>query len=74
VEFNDLLKKKDIDPHEVLVLRHRPTEPKLREWLPWFAAEEPETFNAYQQTQGARVEGAMQTARYAASFIGHEPG
>ena len=31
-------------------------------------------FNAYQQTQTERVEGAMSRARYVASFIGREAG
>lgn len=74
MDFNNLLTTKQIDPREVLVLRHRPTEPELRKWLPWFAAEEPETFNAYQQTQGARVENALLSSQYVASFIGQEPG
>jgi len=42
--------------------------------LPWLAAEKPEVFNAYQQTQGEKVEKAMLGAKYVASFIGHEPG
>jgi hypothetical protein len=40
-------------------------------------AEEPDVFNAYQQTQGERVERAMQAMTgtgYVASFIGREPG
>src|SRR5262249_42525127 len=31
-------------------------------------------FNAYQQTQGEKVEKAMQDAGYVASFVGHNPG
>lgn len=31
-------------------------------------------FNAYQQSQGEKVEKTMTSARYVASFIGHEPG
>ncbi|HEY1240554.1 MAG TPA: GIY-YIG nuclease family protein, partial [Bryobacteraceae bacterium] len=56
------------------VFRHRPPEPDLNEVLPWLAAEKPEVFNAYQQTQGPKVEKAMQRAVYVASFIGHESG
>jgi hypothetical protein len=59
------------------VLRHRPNEPELNKVLPWLAAEEPDIFNAYQQTQGERVERAMQAmigTGYVASFIGREPG
>jgi hypothetical protein len=41
------------------------------------AAEEPDLFNAYQQTQREKLEkvmGGMSGAGYLASFIGHEPG
>ena len=72
--LNDLLVGKGIDPTQVLVLRHRPNEPKLRKVLPWLAAEKPDVFNAYQQTQVRRVEKAMLTAQHVASFIGHQPG
>jgi hypothetical protein len=77
MNLNDLLRGKDIDPQRVLVLRHRPNEPELNKVLPWLAAEEPDVFNAYQQTQGERVERAMQAmigTGYVASFIGREPG
>ncbi len=74
MEFNDLLIKEGINPKGVLVLRHRPSEPKLRKVFPWLAAERPDLYNAYQQTQGPKVEKAMQKADYVASFIGHEPG
>jgi len=74
IELNDLLKSRKIDPERVLVMRHRPTEPELRKVLPWLAAEKAEVFNAYQQSQGEKVEKAMLGAKYVASFIGHEPG
>ncbi len=77
MNLNDLLREKDIDPQVVLVLRHRPNEPELNKVLPWLAAEEPDVFNAYQQTQGERVERAMQAMTgtgYTASFIGRGPG
>ena len=38
MNLNDLLRDKSIDPHQVLVLRHRPTEPGLNKVLPWLAA------------------------------------
>jgi hypothetical protein len=72
--LNDLLVGKGIDPTQVLVFRHRPTEPELRKVLPWLADEKPELFNAYQQTQGVRVENAMLGAKHVASFVGHQPG
>jgi hypothetical protein len=74
MELNDLLRSKEMEPREVLVLRHRPTEPDLNEVLPLLAAEKPDLFNAYQQTQGETLEKAMLSASYVASFIGHEPG
>lgn len=75
--FNDLLKKEHVDPRRVVVLRHRPNEPGIRRVLPWLAAERPEMFNAYQQTQGPRLESAMQRmvgSGFVASFIGDAPG
>lgn len=78
MNFNDMLQSKNIDPESVVVFRHRPTEPELRKVLPWLAAERPELFNAYQQTQGStKVENALKRLvgyGYVASFIGHEPG
>lgn len=74
MELNDLLRKQGIDPERVLVLRHRPSEPKLNRALPWLAADRPEMFNAYQQTQGEKVERAMLGSSFVASFIGHRPG
>jgi hypothetical protein len=74
MDFNSLLRTASIDPSEVLVLRHRPTEPELRKVLPWLAEDRPEVYNAYQQTQGRKVENAFLKAKYVASFIGHVPG
>ena len=74
MNLKDLLLGKNIDPQHVLVLRHRPLEPGLNRVLPWLAAESPDVFNAYQQTQTKRVEQAMKRAEYVAAFIGHEPG
>ena len=74
MDLNDLLRKQDIDPRQVLVFRHRPFEPDLNKDIRRLAADKPEIFNAYQQTQGERVEKAMQRAAYVASFIGHEAG
>ena len=47
MNLNDLLRRKDIDPKQVLVLRHCPLEPELNKVLPWLAAEKPDVFNAY---------------------------
>jgi hypothetical protein len=72
--LNDLLQSKGIDPETVLVMRHRPPEPELNKVLPWLAADRPEVFNAYQQSHGEKVEKAVTTAKFIASFIGHEAG
>lgn len=77
MNLNDLFRGKDIDPQSVLVFRHRPWEPQLNKVLPWLAAERPELFNAYQQSQGPTVERAMEAMKgngYVAGFIGREPG
>jgi GIY-YIG catalytic domain len=74
MNLNDLLHGKGVDPQGVLVLRHRPSEPELNKVLPWLAAERPEVFNAYQQTQTEKLEKAMLGAAYLASFIGREAG
>jgi hypothetical protein len=77
VTLNDLLMAKDINPENVLVFRHRPNEPELNKILPWLAAEKPDYFNAYQQTQRERLERVMEALTgvgYVASFIGREPG
>ncbi|WP_421569971.1 GIY-YIG nuclease family protein [Stenotrophomonas sp. PD6] len=73
-ELNDLLAKAGLDPLQVMVMRHRPTEKELRAVLPWLAAERPEVYNAYQSNHGEVVEKALSKAGYLASFIGHEPG
>src|SRR5687768_3281079 len=75
--LNDLLQRRQIDPMKVLVFRHRPHEPELRKVLPWLAAERPAVFNAYQQTQGPKLERALESLvgrGFVASFIGHGPG
>jgi hypothetical protein len=64
MRFNDLLAKEGIALEGVLVLRHTPKERELRKVLPWLAAERPDLFNAFQQTQGRlRVEGDLLRAR-----------
>jgi hypothetical protein len=74
MNLNELLLGKGIDPRQVIVLRHRPSEPELRKVLPLLAADSPDLFNAYQQTQGEKVERAMTSAAYVSSFVGVEPG
>lgn len=74
MELNDLLLANEINPREVIVLRHRPSEPDFNKTLPLLAADKPDLFNAYQQTQGEKLERAMTTAKYVASFIAHGAG
>ena len=71
MQFNDLLLADGIDPMQVLVMRHRPKQRELREVLPWFAAQKPEIFNAYQQSQYPRAEKALTKAKFLASFIAY---
>src|ERR1700730_14848873 len=73
MNLNELLLGKGIDPRQVIVLRHRPSEPEFRKVLPLLAADKPDLFNAYQQAQPDKLEKAMTRAGYVASFIGHEP-
>jgi len=77
MNLNDLLNSKGIDPSSTVVLRHRPHEPELRKVLPWLAAERPNLYNVYQQTQRDKLEQLMQGLNgngHVASFIGLEPG
>lgn len=74
MELNDLLRQQDIDPANVLILRHRPWESELRKVLPWIANERSDLFNAYQATQNPRVEKSMSRSKFIASFLGQEPG
>ena len=70
LNLNSLLAVANIDPAKVLVMRHRPFEPKLRKWLPTIAVKKPELYRAYQQAQYPRAEAAMSNAEYVASFVG----
>jgi hypothetical protein len=74
MNLKDLFLGKGIDPQRVVVLRHRPLEPELNKVLPGLAAERPDVFNAYPQTQTKQVEREMTGAGYVAAFIGREPG
>lgn len=74
MDLSDLLNKEEIDPATVLVMRHRPVERSLRQRIGWLAAEQPDVFNAYQQTQTPRAEKQLQSAEYMAAFLAHGPG
>ncbi len=77
MNLNELMMVKNFDATRVLVFRHCPYEPGLKKVLPWLAEDQPGLFNAYQQTQGEKLESAMKTLSgegYVASFVGLEPG
>jgi hypothetical protein len=59
MNFNDLLQSKQINTEQVLVLRHRPSEPELNKVFPLLVADREDLFNAYQQIQRERLEKAM---------------
>jgi hypothetical protein len=74
MDLSDLLNKEEIDPVTVLVMRHRPVEPGLRQRIGWLASEERDVFNAYQQTQTPRAEKQLSSANYLASFLAYGAG
>lgn len=77
MNLNDLLQAKGIDPRRVIAFRHRPSEPQLNKVMPWLAGERPTTFNAYQQSQGEKLEKVMASLEgegHVASFLGLEAG
>jgi hypothetical protein len=74
IALDDLLYKAGVDPRNVMVMRHRPTEKALRQVLPTLAAERHEIYNTYQCQHGETVEKALSRASHLASFIGHEAG
>lgn len=77
IELNDLLEKAGLEParkHEVLLMRHKPTAPKLVTALPWLAEDRHDIYNAYQSQHGALTEAALSRAKYLVSCIANEPG
>jgi hypothetical protein len=74
LNLNDLLVASGIAPETVLVLRHRPYEPKLNRVFDWLVAERPDLFDCYQSTHARNTESALMRADWVASFIRHRPG
>jgi hypothetical protein len=74
VEIDDLLHKAGVDPSNVMVMCHRPTEKGLRQSLPTLAAECHGIYNPYQCQHAETVEMALSRPTHLASFIGHETG
>lgn len=71
-ELNDLFEKVEIKPENVLVMRHSPTEPKLKKVMPWLVIERRDLFDAYQHTQSLRTSRSMVKVEYVASCLGRE--
>ena len=69
MEFNDLLRKADIDPASVLIMRHRPSDPLLRKALRRLALEDEKSFIDYQSSHGPRTEAALKRVNFIASFV-----
>lgn len=77
LKFNDLLKKIDIDPSSVAILRHGFSDPGKHRTLLRVASECPDLFDAFQSVQDATVEGAMERLNgngFVAAFVGISPG
>jgi len=74
LDLNALLRSEELDPADVVVLRHRPKEPAVRKILPWLILERPDLFNLYQAVQDGTAAKAMARARYIAAFAGLEAG
>lgn len=72
LEFRTLLELADIDPAEVLLVRHTPIEKPMKRILPWLVVERPDLFLAYQRIQWKTLEKAMTRGRYIAAFLGEQ--
>jgi len=76
MDFKDILRIAGIDPDlrdNVVLIRHRPFEPRLARVMPWLISERPDLFETYQSVPG-RPEIALRRANYMASFLGLRPG
>jgi len=76
MDFKDLLRIQGYDPdarERIVLLRHRPFEPRLARAMPWIIEERPDLFETYQSVPG-RPETALRRAEYVASFVGLSPG
>jgi hypothetical protein len=73
IQLKDFLADAAIDIARTLVLRHTPTERRLRARLQVWAAEQPDMFNTYQSSHLPRQEKMLMRAARVVSCIGHEP-
>lgn len=69
--LNDLLSLSGIEPKSVVVLRHKPYEPRLNRIFEWLVSERRDLFDCYQSTHGANTESAIKRADYVVSCIRH---
>lgn len=74
ITLNGLLEASGIRPKDVLVFRHRPSEPALNRVFDRIVTERPDLFDCYQATHGPLTEAALERASYLASFIRHRAG
>lgn len=73
IHLSHLLADAGVDLERTLVMRHRPTEPALRQALSVYAAEFPDKYNAYQRSQKPRQEKMLTRAKRLVSFLGVTP-
>lgn len=74
LDFKTLLDLVNIDPAEVLMVRHTPIEKSLKRVFPWLVVERPDLFLAYQQIQWKTLEKAMTRGKFVAAFVSQESG
>src|SRR5205085_290741 len=74
ITLSGLLEASGIPPKEVLVFRHRPSEPSLNRVFDRIVTERPDLFDCYQATHGPLTEAALEKAAYLASFIRYRAG
>lgn len=74
MEFSDLLRKHGIDLRRVLIMRHQPTEPRLRKALRQLALNDEATLIDYQSSHRINTERALRKARHIATFLADGPG
>jgi hypothetical protein len=74
LEFRTLLEQVNIDPTDVILVRHTPTEKSLRRVLPWLVVDRPDLFLTWQRTQWQPLEKAMTQMNLMVAFIGQESG
>ncbi len=72
MNFNQLLEMVGVDPARTVVLRHRPTEKKLRPLIARMAQEQRHLFDAWQGIQDKRVSSSIRKAGYVAAFLALE--